>query len=733
MSEKKLNKKVVDKIGRLFAMLFNRAAMYNMNHPFTTQSMGEFFKTIHPELNAYSPIVVIMHQDAFFIEDEPLDPRLNIGKMLMHFKKGGIQSVSFEKGLTKEQLEGFFNIFIDQMRYPSAEMMKNACEKEGITTAKINHVFFKKVTADEEVLSRNEIKHIAEKKKEEKFKSLKDELLDMISGGLAIEELGKALPITQFLAQPEKVSHYLNTPDTHRIEGLASDQSPGLIMFDQIHRIRTEVDKASVDVKGASLHELAESVARMRDELVKGILERKKDGVVYDNDDQIMDEAIAMTDKVILELVKDEYKQGATSIKRLAQVLRRLIPDNNDLQRFLPKLRELLLSEGMTLVGFLELTDELEREITNASISSALKKSAEGIGVSGEDLLKEISSNPTEAAELIYLAAELRKETGDRKALSDVLVNYIERISGNAALSSAIKNEDAGTAHLKTVICHVESEILERLKGKDMDPGVLDNVAKNLNERMDKFLEKMEVNFSKRQSAFGTWDSETTSLMKLFEDNVGDTDKLKALLKKVRDTFTDKRTGEIQFDSIKFDMDEGKGGDDGGKEDPSKPSALPKGVHSRKSILYFIEKEMARAVRYQTPFSLLTLSILKAVPQQKFAAGTITRDDITYLVLQNLAELIRDTDLVGVLDSKKIISLLPMTNEAAARLALRRLLKNIHSNLIRVNGVPLEIRFAGAVTPFEKGMPPVLKEFVRKAEHDIYDMVQRIKNLQTLY
>ncbi|WP_459922088.1 hypothetical protein [Desulfatiferula olefinivorans] len=731
MKDKRLHKKVIDKLGRMFAMLFNRAAMYNMNHPFTTQAMADFFKAVSVELKQYSPIVIIMHQDAFFVEDEPLDPRLNVSKMLMHFKKGGIQSVSLEEGLTQPELETFFSVFIDQIRYPSAESMKEACDREGVLRVKINHVFFKKVTADEEVLSRDEIKQIADTKKQEKSKSLKEELLDMISGGLAIEELGRALPLTDLLAKPDKVSDYLNAPDTLRMDGGVSDSSAGVIMFDQIHRIRMEVDKAAGHASGASLHELAESVARMRDELVKGILERKKEGLIYDNEQAIMDEAKEMVDKVLLELVKDEYKQGATPIKRLAQVLRRLIPDNDELQRLLPKLKELLLAEGMSLSDFLKLTEELEREITNASLSTALKKSAEEIGVAGEDLLKEISSNPTEAAELIYLAAELRKETGDKKALTDVLVNYIERISGNAALTSTRKGDDAGVAHLKTVICHVESEIMDRLKGKDLDAGVLDSVAKKLNDRMDQFLEKMEVSFSKRQSAMGTWDAETTSLMKMFEEQLGDKDQIRGLLERVRDRFRDKKTGEIRFEDIRFDQDEGKG--EGTPEEPAKASPLPKGVHSRKSILYFIEKEMARSVRYQTPFSLVTLSILKAVPQQKFAAGSITREEITYMVLQNLSTLVRDTDVVGVLDSKKIISLLPMTDADDARLALRRILKTIHSNLIRVKGVPLEVRFAGAVTSFEKDVTPTLKDVIRMAEHDIFDMVQRIKNLQTLY
>jgi GGDEF domain-containing protein len=250
---------------------------------------------------------------------------------------------------------------------------------------------------------------------------------------------------------------------------------------------------------------------------------------------------------------------------------------------------------------------------------------------------------------------------------------------------------------------------------------------------MDTFLEKLEVNFSQRQASFGTWDNETTSLIKLFEDQVGDTEQLKNLLIKVRDTCRDKKTGEIRFDAIKFELDDSKGDGEQAREETGRQTTLPKGVHTRKSLLYFIEKEIFRSSRYQTPFSVVSFSILKAIPQKKFLAGTVEKDDVTYQILDTLSSIIRDTDIIGLLDPRKIIGLLPMTDEDDAKLALRRLMKHLQGNLIKVKEIPFEVKFAGTVTSFDKNVTPSLKEFIRKAEHDIFDMVQRIKNLQTLY
>jgi len=98
MEEKlKITKQAATQVGRTFNLLYTRATMYQMHHPSASQALVEFYKTITEELAALSPIAVLMAREQFFIEDEPLDPRISVSKMVAHFKKGSIQSVSFEK------------------------------------------------------------------------------------------------------------------------------------------------------------------------------------------------------------------------------------------------------------------------------------------------------------------------------------------------------------------------------------------------------------------------------------------------------------------------------------------------------------------------------------------------------------------------------------------------------------------------------------------------------------
>ncbi len=734
MAEKILKKQSVNKIGRVFTMLFNRAVMYDMNHPFTTKSMRDFFKLMTDELDSISPIVIILHQDQVLIEDEPLDSRINVAKIVIHFKKTEIQSIQFRQGMEREEMEHFFRTIINTLTYPDVEHMQQELTSQGVRHLKLNHVFFQKVTVDDTIVGKKMIGAIPEAREENRKEKLKTELLDLLSGGLAINDLGKSFSVTDFFGDSEKLleisAHHGGGSDSQS----TGDEGP--VLIDSIGKIKSELDKAAVDLSGSKLHELAASVVKMRADILNGIYEKKKNGIAFYEEELLMSKTNELADNVILNLVREEYKQGATSIKRLSQVLRRLIPDNDELHRFLPKLKQTLLIEGMSLDDFLELTEDLESELTSQNVSLAIKESAEEIGVSGEALLKEFTSNPNEAAELIYLASELRKETGDEKALTGVLVEYIERVGTKIALDSDDVQNDDGSAHLKSVVSGVQSEIVEKLKKKEMDPQVINTVSAQLDDRMDSLISKLEKRLENNGSNSGTWDHETTSLMKIFEENISDTKTFKELLVKLRDQHTNQTTGELNNEkleaAVRQVVEEAESSDQ--IDEPKKTAqALPKGIHNRKSILYFIERQIALASRYKTPFSAVTFSILKAIPQQKFAAGTVKHDDITASVLSEMLQLVRDSDLIGVLDKKKIINLLPMTDEDEAKLAMRRLMKRIHSNLFKVNGISIEVKFAGSVTNFNKSETPDLKQFVSKAEKDIIEVVQRLKNLQNLY
>jgi PleD family two-component response regulator len=104
-----------------------------------------------------------------------------------------------------------------------------------------------------------------------------------------------------------------------------------------------------------------------------------------------------------------------------------------------------------------------------------------------------------------------------------------------------------------------------------------------------------------------------------------------------------------------------------------------------------------------------------------------------HFVLSNLVRVCRRADIVGVLDRNKFLTLMPMATEKKSKAAMRRILKGIHDVEYSIEETPVAIKLAGTVTTFDKDRTPNLGDFVKRAESDIFDMVNRLRNIQSIY
>lgn len=723
-------KRKYDKIGRSFSLVFNRTTMYTIDHPFTVESIGDFYETIVKGLNAHSPIVIIMNRDNFFIEDEPFDARLNTSKMAAHFKKTDIESVSFEKGVKKADIKKFFSVFTNSKKHSTAGAMRFALSGLGIKNIKINYVFYKKMTTDEEVITKDSLNEASGNLIKNQRKKLSNDVLKMITESVILEEFEKSISLKKLMADPAEVSKGLVQKDLSNAAANDGEiQRPGLIIADQLTKLKEEIKKSDRSEADIKLPDLADAVFDMKQNLLKELNAQKALGVIYENEMQILDEADDITDQVILELVKEEYKKGKISAKRLGQILRRLIPEQKDLQRLLPKLKNLVMAEGMSPSDFMLLVEEIGKELQSDELSELFKTSAEEIGLDRDKLINEFKVDPSGAAELIYLASEIRKGTGDEKVLTEVLVDYIERVGSNMAseISDIENNENRG--HLRGVISGVGSKILDKLKLKDINPDVLVAIEDRLNERIEKFLTKLETASGSLQDTLSsTEDNGQTSIFRILEDSADQGEQLQKILAHVRSSIEEGKVDENNFQQLYDEILKAQG--DQKKE--GKEKFLPNGVLNYINTLSLIDKEISRSLRYDTAFSVVTFSIINLTPQKPVPSGLISGNEISQAVMGELVNVLRDADLVGILNKKLIIVLLPMTEEENAKLAIQRILKKLHSEPFTIKDIPIKAHFAGAVTSFDHEYTPDLHAFLAAAENNHNEFVNRIKYIQEL-
>jgi hypothetical protein len=773
MPETKIEPKKLVLFGRSFFLLFNRSNMYEANHPYCIQAVNEFLPVVQDILKVHSPLVFIMNQEKFFVDDEPLDPRINTSKMVSHFKKAGIQSISFHQGLDKKETSAFVGIFTALNKYPNADIIKKEMAARGLNNVRINHVFFKKVSTDEEIISRDTLKRISLNVDDDGQTMSRTRFMDMVLESVLMEEFEKTLTIKNITEHPETVSENMIAADLEAVkQSDAQDKQPGLVLVHQLQMMEGVVskhlcglDRDSTRTRaqgplscagtgigdsfgegegggtggglgkgiggGAEMTEIAAAVFSMKRQLINGIELQKSLGITYPNEQQILDKADEITDNVLIALIKDEYQSGRITVPRLAHIMKRLIPDSNELKRLLPKIKQALLEEGMPLSDYLNLVQALCNELQDEELSKILQKSAEEVGLDGADLIGQVKNNPVQVAELIFLAAEIQKGTGDDHILTDLLVNYVERIGTKLSHDIIKADPAAGEQHLRKVMNQIESQIINRLKSRDAKNDILEKLEQGINKRIDEIFEKLKKEWAESLRDRHPEQKVSTgnvTVLEVLEQGSGENEELKDILRVVRQKIQSSNLDENDFKSLLDEITT----QTAAKQNQKASKLKLAGILDLSGFMFFLEKEIARASRYDLPFATLSLSVISATPIGKSPGGPITPQELIDAVLQKLAVEVRDADVAAFLEKNKLVALLPMTSEVEAKQALRRHLRLLNTQPVEVHGIPLSLRVAGVATNFNKDRMPNAKIFYATLISDLTEMVNRIKTIHGL-
>jgi GGDEF domain-containing protein len=490
-----------------------------------------------------------------------------------------------------------------------------------------------------------------------------------------------------------------------------------------------EVKKRLSGEAKADLLELASAVFEMKRCLIEALEAQKTSEITYINEKEIVDSAHEISDTVLIGLLKEEYADGTTAVPRLAGIVRRLIPEGNELTRLLPKIKAALLEAGMPLSEYLDLTRELQSEFHGDELARVLQESSEQAGIDGSELIGEVKTNPVAAAELICLAAEIRKTTGDEKALAELLVDYVERLGPKLALDMTPVNGAAGEKHLRQVITGLESSILNRLRERDVDDHLLERLEQRLAQRMDSILEKFASEWQlTRQGPRQEDNPANLSVLEIMEQSVGEGGELGAILKTIRSKVQSGAIDENDFKQIYAEINNEKREKrprEAKKEPPSrvlKPSVL----------MHFVEKEVARARRYGVPFSAVALSLVKAKAQGRSASMKLSPQALMDSVSSRLSTVLREADIIGQMGKNKLVIILPMTVEAGAKPTLRRSLKALHAEPIKVNGFSVTITMTGVAIGFDPERKPTVTTFMQALSDELKDMVFRVQYIGEL-
>ncbi len=713
MPENAIDIKQALQIARAFNLAFNNAFMYGGSHQTTKDSATSFFHILRPLFDISDTITIIAEKESIYIENHCVDKLVSVQRINNRFKKAGVQSISFARDASLESALALFYIMGSLTDFQSVDAMQAYLAREHVSGIKINYVVYKKVTLDEAVVNKQTISEA-----------------QLLSGNQHIAGKGpdvKTDPGT-VLRELSEILSLRGSADENGVPGAASAGPSELSPADydkyiatQIKAINNQLSSGEISEEAAGLTpaEMLETIYKLKEKVLENIKLQRETGKLISAHELAFTEINRISYQVIVRLIKEEYRNDRKiSVKRLAQIIRRMLPDIKELKYLLPQLKDGLFAEGMPPSYYLTLVKELSKELESDGLMQVLVEASDQVGLTLNELIEGIREAPEEAARLIVLAAEIKKggvRTDDQQ-MSAILSEYIEKVSSALALQSPEAAAHGGGMLLKAVVARIEREILARLTSENIDSNIVSEVARKLAGQFSETVSALKGAWV-RENIDSTKKLDEEAILSIIEqiaeqgmDGYGVADEVRTLL--ISHGFSADRIDNI-LKKVQLRAEAAV----------THKIEIPEGTYNAATMAFFLEQEIKRNLRYNSPFSTLLISFEKIVDIRAFTTISPTPDmniQLTNQSLNLLKGMKRGLDVAGIYPVKSHSSpfiILPMTNLTGALFVKKRIEKDFPSHEFLVDGITVHVEPVVTASNFDRNLTPdkisYLKEIYR--------------------
>ena len=693
-----VSQKDAETIGRLFNLLFNSGSLYGPTHQSVRDNSLAFFNGLNSAFKTGHAMVTIIHErGSVTVEGWPVDKIVNVRRIAIHFRNTGIESVSFSKDVSADSIFKFMQIFTDAERYKTVDKMVDALKLQNNRAVLLNYVVYRKVTADEAVVNKD--------------------ATDITKINLSLPDATPALSpflneVAGLFALKERLLRS-NTP-----------------LADNKDSIQAEAQRFALQKTADSnttADQIIDTVTQLKFEIHELVELQKSTGRLNSNQaTPLVDQLQNLSHQVMVRLILQEYQNGTVSVKRLGQIIRRMLPDIKELKTLLPAIKEALVNAGMPLSDYLQLVKDLDRELSDTGLLQMLADASQTIGVSVDEIVAAIKTDPQDAARLLVLAAGIRDaDVGSESQLSTVLSQYVEQVSCKLTLSTPGIYETGNNGQLKSILIRLEHQILDRLKQYGLGESTLQTIAHQLSIRLPETLGTLKAEWL-ADYVRSHGDINNVALAGLLEKLVEHEQELDPLRNQLQELLAKRGYTAAQLQELLRNLPESSLI----AEESKKTGALPKGVLNNATTLYFLEHEIKRSCRYESPFSTIAFAI-ESIDGKRILNGTdaVIIAEILNQLLNLLKETIRDLDLVGSLGwlSENIpFVILPMTDADGVRGAISRIKKIVARTPFTALGKPIKPTIAISPVSFDKATTPDRAAYMRIAAQQIRQERERL-------
>lgn len=710
MSETAIDLKQALLIARAFNLAFNNAFMYGGSHQTTKDSAVTFFGVLRPLLDVVRIITVSVEKDSVYFENHCVDKLVSVQRIGSRFKKTGVQSVSFDSGVSLEGVQALFYLMGSLSDFKSVDSMQAYLDNERVSGVRINYVVYKKVTIDDEIVNRDVLSDT--------------QLLFGSQHAPGAGSSGQADPGRIFREFSEILS-LRNVANENEVSGAEGADSSGVSETDydkfittQIKSLHNQLDSTEVIDDGAVLTpaEMLETVYKLKENVLENIRLQRETGKLVATDQLDISEINQISYQVIVRLIKEEYRvDRKISVKRLAQIIRRMLPDIKELKYLLPQLKDGLFAEGMSPSDYLSLVKELNKELDSDGLMQVMVEASEQIGLTLNELIEGVKEAPEEAARLIVLAAEIKKGgvKADDQQMSAVLSDYIEKVSRALALRSPEAAAPGGGVMLRAAVTRIEREIITRLKAQNVGLDMVSDVAQKLANQFTETVSVLQGDWVRSNITSSKNPNEET-VLSIVEQVVESGQESGGVTAEIRAILVAHGFSAETIDGIVAKAQQRAAAA------ITHAIEIPPGVYNARSTIFFMDREIKLNSRYNTQFSTILVSFEEIVDLRTYTLLDLTPDINVQLTNQALILLKdmqkRELDVIGVctINGGTIpFIVLPMTDLSGALYVKKRIDKDFPCHEFLVNDVTVHVVPKVTVCSYNKNLTPDKVSYLR--------------------
>lgn len=696
-------------IARAFSLAFNNAFMYGGGHQTTKDSAASFFQVVRPMLDSAGIITVSADKESIFFENHCVDKLVSAQRISHRFKKAGVQSISFDNETCRESVLALFYLLGSISDFPNVDSMQVYLARQRIAGIRINYVVYRKVTLDDAIVHKDVLS-------ETRSQSNVQQLL--ASGSyLQADPAGILKEFSEILSLRAAADDTDSSAAGNAASSGLSPEDYDKFITSQIRSINNRLTATEESEDGASLSpsEMLETVYKLKENVLENIRLQRETGKLFSADELVITELNQVTYQVIVRLIREEYRNDRKiSVKRLAQIIRRMLPDIIELKYLLPQLKDGLFAEGMSPSDYLSLVKELSRELDSDGLIQIMTEASDQIGLTLNELVEGIRDAPEESARLIVLAAEIKKGgvRADQQQMSAVLSDYIEKVSRALALQAPETAAPGGGALLKAAVTRIEKEILERLKSQNVALNTVSDVALKLATQFAETVSLLKGDWV-RTHISRTKNPDENTVLSIIEQIAENGQEDNGVTEEIRAILVSNGFSSDAIDAVI-------------KKAQLRAAAaithaleIPPGAFNAATTVFFMDREIKLNQRYNTSFSTLLVSYQKVVDLRTYTIVEVTPDisiQLTNQALTLLKEMRRDLDLVGVYKVNTVcipLMVLPMTDITGALFVKKRIDKELPCHEFEINGITVHVEPHVTVCGYNKKLTPDKLSYLR--------------------